>query len=433
MSAVSSRLSVTYIIHASKDRTSVETSCRRHNGAERHQIEFQQMCLDDLLAADHRARQVWSYVEGLDLSAFYERVRTTKASSGRPAIDPAILTALWLYATLEGVGSARLLDRLCETDLAYRWLRGGVSVNYHTLADFRTEAGPILDDLLSRSVAGLIVAGIVDLETVAVDGMRLQATASGASFRSGGRLDELSEAASATVHRLRTEMNDDPAIASRRVKARRLSGAEDRARRLEEARRAHAEIDQRRKKAWGVQKPARASTTDPQARFMKMSDGGFRPAYNVQVKTAATNAYIIGISVTNRGTDHRELGPALHEIEKRYGQCPRQMLADGGFESGADLEMLHAQGIDLFSPLRRSPVASRPSDGPGMTAWRRRMASAEGQAIYRRRIATERPHADMRNRGLRRLMVRGLEKAKAVVLWYAHAYNFLQITRSALA
>ena len=404
--------------------------------AERHQIEFQQMCLDDLLVPDHRARQVWSYVEGLDLSAFYKRVRTTKASSGRTAIDPAILTALWLYATLEGVGSARLLDRLCETDLAYLWLRGGVSVNYHTLADFRTEAGPLLDDLLSRSVAGLIAAGIVDLETVAVDGMRLQAAASGMSFRSGDRLDELSEAASATVHRLRAELNDDPAIASRRVKARRLSAAEDRAQRLEEARKAHAEIDQRRKKAWGAHKPARASTTDPQARFMKMSDGSFHPAYNVQVKTAAASMYIVGISVTNRGTDHRELGPALHEIEERYGQRPRQMLADGGFKSGADLEMLHAQGIDLFSPLRKTkggPVVSRQSDGPGMTAWRRRMASAEGQAVYRRRITTERPHADMRNRGLRRLIVRGVEKAKAVVLWNVHAYNFLQITRSGAA
>jgi transposase len=400
--------------------------------AERHQIEFQQVCLDDLLAADHRARQVWLYVEGLDLLAFYRRVRTTMTSSGRPAIDPAILVSLWLYATLEGVGSARLLSRLCETDLAYRWLRGGVSVNYHTLADFRTEAGPMLDDLLSRSVAGLIASGIVDLQTIAVDGMRLQAAASGASFRSGDRLDELSEAAARAVRQLRAELDDDPTAASRRVKARRLSAAEDRARRLEEARKAYGEIEERRKKTWGAHKPARASTTDPQARFMKMSDGGFRPAYNVQIKTAAAGAHIVGISVTARGTDHGELGPALREVEERYGLRPRQMLADGGFESGADVEMLHAQGIDLFSPPRRTkdgPVASRPSDGPGMTAWRRRMASIEGQAVYRRRIATERPHADMRNRGLRRLIVRGLEKAKAVVLWHVHAYNFLQIMR----
>src|SRR5258708_37528508 len=124
--------------------------------AERRQNEFQQTCLDDLLASDHRARQVWEYVEGLDLSLLYGRVQTTVSWSGRPAIDPAILVSLWLYATLEGVGSARLLDRLCQSDAAYLWLLGGVTVNYHTLADLRTEAGPLLDELLSSSLAGAI-------------------------------------------------------------------------------------------------------------------------------------------------------------------------------------------------------------------------------------------------------------------------------------
>jgi hypothetical protein len=169
---------------------------------------------------------------------------------------------------------------------------------------------------------------------------------------------------------------------------------------------------------------------------MKMSDGGFRPAYNVQVKTAADGAHIVGVSVTALGTDHGQLAPALEEIKRRYGLRPKRVLADGGFDNKADIEMLHAQAIDVFSPPRQikgSPAASRPGDGPGMTAWRRRMASPQGQAIYRRRIATERPHADMRNRGLRRLIVRGVEKAKAIVLWHVHAYNFLQVRRLGLA
>ena len=127
--------------------------------AERRQVEFQQGCLDDLLSADHRARQVWDYVEGLDIGVLYRRVRTTVQSTGRPAIDPAILMSLWLYATLDGVGSARLLDRLCGSETAYRWLCGGVGVNYHTLSDFRSDAGPVLDDLLSRSMTGLIAGG----------------------------------------------------------------------------------------------------------------------------------------------------------------------------------------------------------------------------------------------------------------------------------
>src|SRR5512139_3156559 len=140
--------------------------------AERGQIEFQQGSLDDLLSPDHRARQVWDYVEGLDLGVLYGRVRTTVQSTGRPAIDPAILMSLWLYATLDGVGSARLLDRLCKSEASYRWLCGGVGVNYHTLSDFRSDAGPVLDDLLSRSMTGLIASGLVDVQAVAVRSAR---------------------------------------------------------------------------------------------------------------------------------------------------------------------------------------------------------------------------------------------------------------------
>ena len=158
--------------------------------AERGQKKWDESSLDDLLGADHVARQVWDYVEGLDLGVLYGRVRTTVQSSGRPAIDPAILMALWLYGTLDGVGSARLLDRLCGSEAAYRWLCGGVGVNYHTLSDFRVEAGPLLDDLLSKSVAGLIEAGLVDISTVAVDGIRVRASAGASSFRRGQRLGE---------------------------------------------------------------------------------------------------------------------------------------------------------------------------------------------------------------------------------------------------
>ena len=185
--------------------------------AVRTQIEFQQSSLDDLLSFDHRARQVWDYVEELDLSALYGRVQTTVSSSGRPAIDPAILVSLWLYATLEGVGSARLLDRLCKSDAAYLWLLGGVSVNYHTLSDFRNEAGATLDELLSQSLTGLIASGSVDVRTLAVDGMKLQSLASGRSFKSAGRLAELHRASVATVRKLRRR--------SRRTRRRRSVGS----------------------------------------------------------------------------------------------------------------------------------------------------------------------------------------------------------------
>jgi transposase len=413
--------------------------------AERGQSEFQQTCLDDLLSSDHRARQVWDYVEGLDLSVLYGRVQTTVSASGRPAIDPAILMSLWLYATLEGVGSARLLDRLCKSDAAYLWLLGGVTVNYHTLADFRTAAGPLLDELLSSSMAGMIASGAVQVETLAVDGMRLQAAANRGTFRRSERLAMLEKAALEVVCRLRAEVEEDSAAALRRTTARRLAVAEDRARRLEKARQAQAEIErqreeqrqkQRRKEERKDHKEARASTVDPQARIMKMADGSFRPAYNVQFKTAAEGAHIVGVSVTDCGSDHGLLEPALDEIKQRYGVRPKRMLADGGYTSKDAIEKLHALDIELFSPLPRSkgdPAAPKRGDKAGAIAWRQRMASEEGMALYRKRFATERPHAHMRNHGLRQVLVRGKEKVKAVVLWHVHAFNFLQFKRLGLA
>ena len=409
--------------------------------AERGQKKWDESCLDDLLGPDHVARQVWDYVEGLDLSVLYGEVRTTMQSSGRPAIDPALLMALWLYATVDGVGSARLLDRLCRSDAAYRWLCGGVGVNYHTLSDFRTRAGALLDDLLSKSMAGLIEAGLVDVGTVAVDGVRVWASAGKQSFRRGERLAKLHEAALEAVKQLRTEVEEDPGSANRRRTARRQAVMQDRLRRLEQARAAHAEIEQRRQDEAAGQrrkkkqndKPVRASTSDPQARVMKMGDGSFKPAYNVQIKTAAHGAHIIGVSVTTCGSDRGLLGPALDEVGRRYGIKPQQMLGDGGYDSRADIERLHAENITLFCPLpnntKGDPAAPRRADGPGAIAWRRRMATAEGQAAYRRRFATERPHAHMRNHGLRQVLVRGVDKVKAVVLWHVHAFNFSQLRR----
>jgi transposase len=409
--------------------------------AERSQKQWDESCLDDLLGPEHRARQVWAYVEGLDLSVLYGRVRTTERSSGRSAIDPAILMSLWLYATLDGVGSARLLDRLCGSEAAYRWLCGGVGVNYHTLSDFRLQAGGLLDDLLSKSIAGLIGAGLIDVNTVAVDGLRVRASAGAGSFRRGERLEQLYEATREAIGQLRAEVEEEPESAQRRRQVRRQAVAEDRLRRLEEARAAHAEIEQRRQQEAAEQrrkkkqnaKPPRASTSDPQARVMKMADGGFRPAYNVQFKTAAKGSHIIGVSVTNRGSDRGLLVPALEEIEQRYDVTPKRMLGDGGYDGKDDIERLHARGIEVFCPLpnniKGDPAAPRRGDGPGTRVWRQRMDTPEGKATYRRRFATERPHAHMRNHGLQRLLVRGADKVKAVMLWHAHAFNFLQFKR----
>jgi transposase len=411
--------------------------------AERRQVEWQMSCLDELLPEDHRARQVWTYVEGLDLSRLYGAIKSREGEAGRPAIDPAILMALWLYATLEDVGSARQLARLCQRDVSYRWILGGVTVGHKTLSDFRVEAGAVLDELLSKSIAALVSAKVVDLRCVAVDGVRLRASAGAGSFRRKKRLGELHALATQKVARLRAELDSDPAASDQRGQARRLQAAEDRRRRIEQAQQAHAEIEaqhaaadskQRRKKP--SNKEPRASTSDAQARIMKMADGGFRPGFNAHVKTEVHSGLVIGVSVGNNASDRGQLGPAVAEIDQRYGQRPQQVLADSGFDGKADIEALYRPdngGVEVFCPLPcdkdGKPRPSSSKDGPGVRAWHQRMSGDDGKALYSRRFATERPHADMRNRGLTRVLVRGMEKVKAIVLWHVHAYNFLTISR----
>ena len=175
----------------------------RYETANRTQIELQPCDLEALLPPGHAARLVWRFVEGLDLSAFYAAIRAREGRAGRPPIDPKILVALWLYATMDGVGSAREVDRLCYSHDAYRWLRGGVSVNYHTLSDFRVAHQAALDDLLTQSIAVLLHRGIVTLARVAQDGTRVRGSAGAGSFRRGDTLQDCLRRARKQVERTR--------------------------------------------------------------------------------------------------------------------------------------------------------------------------------------------------------------------------------------
>jgi transposase len=412
--------------------------------AERGQLSWEMVRLDDCVPAEHRVREVWEYVEGLDLSRLYDAIGSVVGGAGRPAIDPAVLMTLWLYAVLEGVGSARQLALLCKRDVVYRWIMGGEKVSHKTLSDFRVKAGPVLDDLLSRSVAALVAAEVIGLGSLGVDGMRLRASAGAGSFRSQERLAELDRLAREKVAKLREEAESDPGASSRRTQARRQRAAEERERRIKAAQEAAAEIEaqrakeaeEQRRKEPANKRPPRASTTDADARIMKMADGGYRPAYNVRLVTEVESQLVVGMSIGNNGSDRGQLGPAMAEVEQRYGQRPEELLADGGFDSKRDIEELHAadQGaMAVFCPWRRTrdgqPQPLKPKDGPGVRAWRERMTSEAGQERYGLRFATERPHADMRNRGLTRVLVRGVERVKSVVLWYVHAHNFLVISR----
>jgi transposase len=404
---------------------------RRLRGAVRNQIEFQESSLDELLCEDHEARIVWDYVCGLDLSELIERIQAVEGGPGQAPADPRILMALWLYATLRGVGSARELNRLCEHHAAYRWICGGVSMNYHTLSDFRTQHGDLLDRLLTENVAALMAEGLVTLDRVAQDGMKVRASAGAASFRRQPTLEEALAEAEQQVAKLRQELEVDPAAPKTRQQAARLRAAEERAERIRAALGQLPKIAES-KKAKDREK-ARASTTDADARVMKMGDGGFRPALNVQLATATASQVITGVDVTNSGGDQGQLAPMVQQHQERYERVPDEALVDGGFVKKEDIEKVQQDGTTVYAPVQKSKDPERdahtprPDDTPAVAQWRQRMATEEAKTIYRQRAATaECVNALARNRGLQRFLVRGLRKVKAVVLWYALAHNLMR-------
>ena len=391
--------------------------------ANREQIVFRAAALDEIIPPDHPARVVWDYTDGLDLSPLYNLIKSVEGNPGRPPIDPKILMALWLYATIDGVGSARQLDELCRSHSAYQWICGDVSVNYHTLSDFRTDHGELLDQLMTQSVAVLLAEGLVDLNRVAQDGMRVRASAGAASFRRRPTLEEALAEAEAQVQALRVELEENPAASNRRQQKARERAARERAQRIKGALDRLPELEAKKKPE--DRDKARCSTTDPDATVMKMPDGGFRPAYNVQFSTTTDSQIIVGVDVLTSGSDAGQMAPMVEQIKSRYEESPKEVLVDGGFAQHDQIEAVSTEevGCTVYAPVpapkdpKVDRYAPKPGDSPAVAAWRARMASEEAKAIYKDRAATaECVNVQARNRGLYQLRVRGQLKAKAIAL-----------------
>ena len=402
---------------------------------QRRQVEFQPFSLDELLPPDHDARAVWEYVQGVDLSHLYAAVRAVEGVPGRDAIDPRILLALWLYATLDGVGSARQLAELCRDHVVYRWICGGVSVNYHTVSDFRTAHPELLDDMLTDSVATLMNEGLVTLNRVAEDGMRVRASAGSDSYHRAETLAKHLATAREQIERLKQELEQDPGTLSARQQAARRRAAREREERLKRALEEREKIaSQREARKKGSGEEARASGTDPEARRMKMADGGTRPAYNVQYCTDTESLITTGVIITNLGSDAGGMAPMVQQHVERYGKAPDEMLTDGGFSTIDDIEQVeNNHATVIYTPVKEEekkrekgidPFARCHGDSDIIGRWRERMGTEKAAEIYKERAASaEWTNAQARNRGLRQFVVRGLEKVRAVALWHALANN----------
>lgn len=460
----------------------------------RLQLVMRSSSLDAELDPNHVARSVWDFVTKVDLKLLYEKVLSVEGSAGRPAIDPALLVGLWLLATLEGVGSARELERLTREHIAYQWMCGGVSVGYHTLSDFRVEAGPFLDSLLATSITALVAGGVASLEELSIDGRRIRAHASAPSYRSRTALEELQKDAQDRVELLRKELESDPSASSRRSQAARKRAAEERLERVQAAlarmpeAEAAKDANSRRCRNRGVNEhddepdgsasggappassppseppssdqqdlapiqpsspqsdasessggrtqksaSARVSVTDPEAKVMKMPDNGFRPAYNVQLATETKGSFVTGVYISSAGADAGLLRPVLATVENVHGRVVKRVILDGGFvnlDAVTELEG-REQPVQVYMPppRPRKPGVDRYSpkigDSDQVAAWRTRMGTEAGRAVYARRGRnSEWVNAGLANRGCNQFTVIGPDRVRAIVLWQVVAHNF---------
>lgn len=427
----------------------------------RAQLELRPSDLESLLPEGHRARIVWGFVLGQDLTGIYAEIKAVEGGAGRAAIAPEILYALWLYATLEAVGSGRKLARLTQEHDAYRWICGGVQVNYHTLCDFRSQNEEAFDDLLTENVASLMAVGVVKLKGVAQDGMRIRASAGAASFRREEKLENYLAAARAQVEALKREVEDDPSAQDRRSKAARERAAKEREARIQAALARLPELADIKKRQGKAADQARASTTDAEATVMKMGDGGFRPAYNIEFGSDTETRIIVGVDVVTTGSDMAQMAPMVEQVIERCGVAPENWLVDGGFPAHDQIDAV-AEQTRVIAPVPKpktprkdktsekedesasapndaqetgssptqalDPYQRKPGDSEAVGDWRERMGTEEAKALYKERAAVaECVNAQARNRNLVLLPVRGLKKVKAVAYLYALAHNLMRM------
>ena len=294
--------------------------------------------------------------------------------------------------TTTPVGSGREVARLILEHDAYRWICGGVSVNYHALNDFRAGNEALMDDL-TDNVTSLAAVGAISLERVAQDGMRVRADAGAASFRRQASLDEHLSQARELVQRVKTQAQADPGLAKRQAQAARLRAAQEREERIRAALEQLPEVAAAKKRN-GSKAEARASTTDADARVMKRGDGGFRPAYNVQFATECEGQVIVGMDVVNAGSDMAQLAPMVQQVEQRLGRSPDEWLVDGGFPAHEQIDAV-AGKTEVYAPVpeprpkkdeqgnqvQQDKHQPKADDCEAVAQWRQRMANAQAKEV----------------------------------------------------
>lgn len=409
---------------------------RRVNSPVRNQVLIRCSSLDDLISEDHRARLIWEYVEQLDLSSILEKFQVVEGGVGRSATDPYILLTLWIYATTEGIGSARLIERYCTEHIGFQWICGGVNVNYHTISDFRTKHKNELDELLTQSVAILMKRGLVQLNRIAQDGTRVRANAGTSSFHREKSLRECLKIAEEHLKSLEKEINENPSKHVSQIEVRKKHAIIER---RENAKKAIKELEEYRnqikKNKAGYSKKdlkkkvenARVSTTDCESRKMKMPNSGTSAAYNVQFATDTKSQVIVGVDVINAGYDYGQITPMMNQIVNRYNKLAREWLVDPGYSKMEDIENAKVLNgnCKIYIPSGKGKIPL--NENETAKELRLRMQEMESKVIYKERASTaECVNAIAKNRGLQQFLVRGLQKVNCVALLFAITHNVMR-------
>jgi transposase len=402
-------------------------------------------CLEDVIPADHKARFVWNYVQKLDMSGFITKIQSVEGNAGRPATDPRLLLSLWIYATIEGIGSGRVIETYCRDHSAFKWLCGDVSVNYHTLTDFRTDNKELLDDLLTQSVAVFLNQGMITLKRIAQDGMRIRASAGSSSYRRHETLEDNYQLAKLFVEQLISEQEASPNEILDKRKAAELRFAKEKEAKLKQAleqlerlkkNKAEMKKKQHKKLTEEEMKNVRASPTDPESRKMKMANSGFSPAYNAQIATDTKTQIIVGMSVTNAGSDIGQMSIMYEQIQERFKESDIQVkewLVDGGYNDKKEREKMKElnSNCKVYMPPKNSQIPEsyhhKEGDSEVVNEWRTNMGTIEAKTIYKDRASTaECVNATARNRGLQQFSVRGIDKVTSVMFLFGITHNLVR-------
>jgi transposase len=312
----------------------------RLKSVNRKQLLLKAIDVETLVPEDHEVRAIWEFTGHLDLTAYYETIHAVEGRAGCTAFDPRLLVSIWIYAYSRGTGSAREISRLCDYDPAYQWLTGMEPVNYHTLADFRSSRKGALDRLFVEVLGIMSAEGLITLERVMQDGTKVKALAGADTLR---REERIREHLHAAEEQMRQSLDEEASL--------RVHRARERAVREKKERMEHALGELEKMKADAGKKESRVSMTDPDARVMKQSDGGYAPSYNVQLSTDATAGVIIGVAVSQRPDDSQELVPAVERMEETMGKIPRQVVADGGYTNWENVAAMDTAGVDFIGSV----------------------------------------------------------------------------------